>query len=149
MRLRVAFMLALLVCPVFAGEIYSWRDKDGKIHYSDIPPPAPMEPRKIGSTGTPISAAGPSERASVADQDLEFRKRRAAAVDAESKERKKMAEAAESRDQCEQARLQLAALESGQRMARTNAAGEREFLDDAQRSGEIERSRKAVDSWCK
>ena len=50
----------------------------------------------------------------------------------------------------EQARNQLGALQSGQRVSRFNAAGEREFLDDAARSTEIAPptiSRKKMMSW--
>ncbi len=110
MRIRVALLAAVLAAPVFAGEIYSWRDKDGKMHYSDVPPPAPMEPRKIGSIATPAGAPAASERRGVADQNLEIRKRRAAAAEGEAKDQQKLAEAEESRGNCEQARNQLAAL---------------------------------------
>lgn len=149
MRIHVALLAAVLAAPVFAGEIYSWRDKDGKMHYSDVPPPAPTEPRKIGSIAAPAGTPAASERRGVADQNLEFKKRRAAASESEAKDQQKLAEAEESRVNCEQARNQLSALQSGERMVRFNAAGEREYIDDAQRAVEIERSRKAVDAWCK
>ena len=46
-------------------------------------------------------------------------------------------------------RLQLQALESGQRMSRVNEAGENIPLDDEMRAQETEQARKSVQSWCK
>ena len=49
---------------------------------------------------------------------------------------------------CTQARSQLVALQSGQRIARMNADGEREFLDDAARSEEIARLEQQIGQNC-
>jgi hypothetical protein len=49
---------------------------------------------------------------------------------------------------CERARENLRALESGQRISRTNAQGEREYIDDAARARETESARQAVTDWC-
>ncbi len=44
-RLRLTaeiFLLCLILLPLssaVSSEIYKWKDKDGKIHYSDTPPP--------------------------------------------------------------------------------------------------------------
>jgi hypothetical protein len=151
MRQLVALIASLSVCAaVSAGEIYSWKDKDGRINYSDVPPPAPNQSRTMGSTEStrPARAEGATQR-SPADLEVEFRKREAQKNEAAAKEQKKLAEAEGDRANCEQARNALSGLESGQRIARFNAAGEREYLDDAQIAAEIERARKAVASWCK
>jgi len=40
------FLLGVILLPIstaFSSEFYRWKDKDGKIHYSDSPPPAGME----------------------------------------------------------------------------------------------------------
>ena len=40
MRLRI-LLLSLLMLPALASaEIYKWKDKDGKVRYSDVPPPS-------------------------------------------------------------------------------------------------------------
>lgn len=151
MRQLVVLITSLCICAVVsAAEIYSWKDKDGRINYSDVPPPAPNQPRTVGSTEPtqPVRAEGAAPRG-PADLEVELRKREAEKNQVAAKEQKKLAEAEEGRANCEQARNALSGLESGQRIARFNAAGEREYLDDAQIAAEIERARKAVASWCK
>src|SRR5450830_1209686 len=40
MRLRI-LLLSLLMLPALASaEIYKWKDKDGRVRYSDVPPPS-------------------------------------------------------------------------------------------------------------
>ncbi|MEK6244286.1 MAG: DUF4124 domain-containing protein, partial [Pseudomonadota bacterium] len=52
------------------------------------------------------------------------------------------------RENCEGARENLRALESGQRIQRTDAKGERSFLDDAQREQEAGKARTLVQQNC-
>jgi hypothetical protein len=40
------FLLCAILLPsssAFSSEIYRWKDKDGKIHYSDTPPPSGVD----------------------------------------------------------------------------------------------------------
>lgn len=40
MKLRIA-LLCMVLLPILAhAEIYKWKDKDGKVRYSDVPPPS-------------------------------------------------------------------------------------------------------------
>ena len=57
--------------------------------------------------------------------------------------------AAQRADNCRAARGHLTALESGQRIARTNDKGEREVLDDKGRADETRRAREVVASDCR
>jgi hypothetical protein len=52
-------------------------------------------------------------------------------------------------DNCQRARQQLATLDSGQRIARIGADGERQILDDTQRAAETQRAREAIASQCR
>lgn len=146
MRALIFILLACL-CSAASAEIYTWRDASGKVHYSDKPP-AGLDARTV--RGAP--AAGPSAEGasrSLAEREMDFRKRRDEAAKAQAKAETDKREAEESRRNCEQAKRQLQALESGQRMSRINAAGERVPLDDAMRAQEIESTRRSVESWCK
>ena len=71
-----------------------------------------------------------------------------AEAEAQAKAEEEAARDAERQRFCEQARNQLGALQSGQRVSRFNAAGEREFLDDAARSTEIARLQQQVAEHC-
>ena len=86
------------------------------------------------------------------DSELEARKRKQQAEQATQEQAKAQADkdrqAARKAENCTRARNQLAALDSGQRMARANAKGEREMLDDKARADEAQRARDQVASNC-
>ena len=85
------------------------------------------------------------------------------AVDPELQARKKAAEqeqasrakadadklAGQKAENCRAARAHLAALDSGQRIARYKDNGEREILDDQQRAAETRRARDVIASECR
>ena len=50
---------------------------------------------------------------------------------------------------CARAREQMASIDSGQRISRTNAQGERYFLEDDQRAQEAAKTQQLVSQWCK
>lgn len=147
MRALIPLLLACL-CTVASAEIYTWRDASGKVHYSDKPP-AGLDARTVRGAPAPAGPAAEGASRSLAEREMDFRKRRDEAAKAQAKAETDKREAEESRQNCEQAKRQLQALESGQRMSRINAAGERVPLDDAMRKQEIESTRKSVESWCK
>ncbi|WP_332674205.1 DUF4124 domain-containing protein [Aromatoleum sp.] len=85
----------------------------------------------------------------LAEKEVEFRQRRAEAAEASAKAETERQQAAARQRDCERARNQLAALESGQRMARFNSSGEREVLNDAARGDEVARAHSFIASACK
>lgn len=150
MRLIAATLLACTAMAAWAGDIYQYRDKSGQVVYSDTLPPGVIPIRVLQESGVEVGipAASP-EGKGTAEKEMEFRQRQAERGEQQAKAEKEAAEADSRRRNCESARNQLSALESGQRIARYNAQGEREFLEDAQRAAETERARKAVADWCK
>ena len=53
MRLALALVVLALAAPA-AAQVYTWKDKDGKTHFGDRPPPeAKTEEVRIRSYGTP------------------------------------------------------------------------------------------------
>jgi hypothetical protein len=80
---------------------------------------------------------------------MEFRKRKTESDQSRAKAEKEQSDSAEAKSNCEQARRQVQALESGQRMSRINEAGEQVPLDDDMRAQDLDKARKAVQSWCK
>ncbi len=93
-------------------------------------------------------AAASNAPKTMAEQEMEFRKRQQERADAEKKANEEQAKAAAKATECERAKGYLKAVEEGQRIARTDASGNREFLDDSQRAAEAERARKIVQSTC-
>jgi hypothetical protein len=144
-------LVVLLFCislPALAQSIYSWKDASGRVHYSDTPPDDGSASTVRNNSAPP--AARPARAApSVAEQELALRKRLAETSEADDKARKDRARDDERQRSCNSAKAQLAGLESGQRMAHFKDDGEKEFLDDDQRSAEIERTRGVVATSCK
>jgi hypothetical protein len=145
--------------PVHAQ--WKWRDKDGKVTVSDRPPPndvpdkdilgRPADPRRAMAAANPASApasAGAPVKTAL-DREVEARKR---AADQEQAAKAKAEDAklsAQRADNCQRARNQQAALESGQRMARVNDKGEREVLDDKGRAEEMRQIRDVIAADCR
>jgi hypothetical protein len=84
-----------------------------------------------------------------AEREAEFRKRQADAQKAAEKGAKDAKDEQARQTNCQNSRQQLAELESGQRIARTGANGERYYLEDDQRAAEVGRARQLVIEWCK
>ena len=158
-------LASLWMASASAQSIWKWRDRDGRIQVSDRPPPvgvpdsailqrpAGTRPVLVDADAPPApQAALPASAPSGVDTELEARKRKQQAEQQAQLQARQQAEKAQQQgrraDLCARARNQLAALESGQRMARPNDKGEREILDDRGRSDEIRRSREVVAGNC-
>jgi Domain of unknown function (DUF4124) len=146
---------------------WKWRDAGGRITVSDLPPPRDVADKDILQRPDPVvrkpapTAAGASAAASGAsgattapvaravDKDLEARKR-AAEAERQAKAKAEEDKLAQQRaENCRRARSHIATLESGQRIARVNAKGEREILDDAARATEMRQAREVAASECR
>lgn len=168
---RLAGSLVTLACLLLstpAEAQWKWRDGRGQIHISDTPPPRDIPEkdvlqrpeltvRKQAPPPAPAaSAAAASATAATAapgkapvDPELEERRKRTEQEQAARAEADKQKAAAVRKDNCQRARDQLATLDSGQRIARVKADGEREILDDEQRAKESRRAREAIASECR
>ena len=146
---RFAIAIAILLASVAANaQIYQWKDENGKTIISDKPPTGNARTqRKIETESTSTTASSPQK--TVADRDLEFRKRQKSAQDNAEKSKVEQDATAQREENCVNSRRHLRVLESGERIAMRNDDGERYFMEDAQREQEIEKARQAVQSTCK
>ena len=156
--LLCTLVLATLALPAHAQ--WKWRDANGRVTVSDLPPPREVPPQNIlqrpetpaaRSAAAPASAASASAPIPAAPVDRELQARRDAALkDKEAREKADASQLAEQRaENCRRARTHLSALDSGQRIARFNDKGEREILDDTQRAAESHRAREVIASDCR
>ena len=148
---------------------WKWRDKSGHTQYSDLPPPAGtadadilarpsagMRRAAVQNTAaaaiaaSAASAAAPASAPRAAEPELEA-KRKKAESEAAAKAKAEQDKLALARaDNCSRARAQLTTLQSGIRLAQTNAkTGEREFIDDKQRADETRRTQEVIATDCK
>jgi type IV secretory pathway VirB10-like protein len=163
-RARAVFALVLasltLLAALPADAQWKWRDKDGRITVSDRPPPREVPEKDILSkpnlparAATPAAATTPAAAASAPptalEREVQARKRAAEEEKAAKARAEEERNATRRAENCRQARNQLTALESGQRIARTNDKGEREVLDDQGRAQETQRAREVIASDCR
>jgi hypothetical protein len=172
--ITVAIVLAGFISSPSEAQ-WAWKDGNGRLVYSDRPPPSDIKPTQIvrqpstqvlanpapasgpidegGKPGDaknsdPKSAPAPNAPKTIAERDMEFRKRQQERADSEKKAAEEQTKSAAKTAECERARGYMKSLEDGVRISRTDASGNREFLDDAQRAAEVERTRKIIQGAC-
>ncbi len=148
-RFLLAAAIVLLTGPALAQQ-YRWVE-NGRVRYGDIPPPGVNATRLKGPTppsSPPPATAGAKGPQTAAEKEAEFRKRQQDAAKEREKQDLAAQDAAGKRENCERAQEYVRTIESGQRISRTDAKGERYFLDDAQRAQELGQARQAVKQWC-
>lgn len=160
-RMFLSFIFLAVSTTGFGQQLYKWVDENGKVQYSDQPPPASAKQQKL-DLKVPPPAAQPAEAKSdeksgksetkaagpksLAEQELEFRKRR---VQEEEKAAKQAAEAKQNQQKCDQARSQLAANQQVGRLFSYDAKGERVYVDDQTRQANIEKAQQDINTYCK
>ena len=151
MKRTLLFLVAVGFAAGVSAQQFKWVDKDGRTQYGDTPPPGVkatrIKPPPAGSAPAPSSSAKKDER--PLSPEAAFQKRQKDAKDEADKAARERADAETRRSNCESAQANLRQLESGQRIATMNSAGERVFLDDAARAQQTERAQKAVAESCR
>lgn len=174
--MKLAHWLVLgCVCllPLSASAQWQWIDKNGKKVFSDQAPPPDVPEKNIlrragppprgGATaaqtvepepaadaaGAPKAQAAAAPKPSGVDKELEEKAKKAQAEEKakQAAEAEKIAKA--KADNCARARQSKATFDSGLRVARVNASGEREIMDDAARAAEQKRLQTIIQSDCK
>jgi hypothetical protein len=167
-RIALALCLAALASTASAQQSpsqWKWRDAQGQLHISDMPPPAsvpgsailerPTDVRRLGRAVPPAplkaqeGAASAARPAQAVDPELEARRKKAEDEKTTQQKVAQEKDAALRAENCSRARGHLAALNDGMRMTRTNEKGEREVLDDKGRAEEMQRARSVMASDCK
>lgn len=160
--LLAATLLSALASPVLAQWV--WKDANGRVTASDRPPPKDVPDKDILTRPQPVAVrAAPAASApaaapaapvapvappTAADRELEARKRSADQAQEAAARAAEQKLAQQRAENCRRARSHQAALESGQRIARTNEQGEREVLDDKGRAEELRRAREVITADC-
>jgi len=163
-RLSIVVLSALLGATLAlpAAAQWKWRDKNGQMQYSDLPPPQgvseqdilqrPSAAQRRAAFAAAVQASAASAPVPVAakvEPELEAKRKK------EQQDKAAKAKAEEERvavakaDNCTRAKGYMRTLDQGVRISRTNDKGEREFLDDAQRAAEVKRTQDVIASDCK
>ena len=140
----------LLATATVAAQVYKWVDKDGKVQYSDTPPPASAtktEAKKIDTSPAAAATAAPTK--SLQDRAKDFDKRKTDVAEKAKKSAADQERADVDAANCADARAGLRELETGRPITRTTDAGAREYLNDEGRQAELAKARKSIAGFCK
>jgi hypothetical protein len=169
-RLFIA-LAAILATATVAAQVYRWVDKDGKVHFSDQPPPsdakgvsakridakpasgstpaAAPKDGKVEPKALPAEAVKPESQKTLAEKAKDFEKRRADEAEASKKAADEAKVKAINQERCRDAQAFVRTLESGRPMSTTNAAGERVIMDEKARDAEVAKARSAAAEVCR
>ncbi len=164
LALTALLMAALATSSTFAQTQWKWRDAQGRLQFSDRPPPQGTPDKDIlvrppGAKGQvqiidlnappPAKATAPAAAASSAEDRRKAQEKTREEAEANAKRKEVDEQNARVRaDNCRAAQQNLRSLETQGRVARVNEKGEREFMDDTQRQREITKSRDQVSRNC-
>ena len=153
-----AALAILLATATVAAQVFKWIDKDGKVNFTDTPPPAEAvkgEAKKIaGPSASPLVSAAPSKLVAPPTKtgtnpakDAEKKK-----TDLAEKAKKDEANeriAKQNEERCKEAKRYLTTLDSGAPIKQSNDAGELVLMADEARGSEAARAKTAVTESCK
>ena len=174
-RMKILFtVLALTLTSICSTAMaqWQWLDKDGRKVFSDRAPSPDVPEKDIlkrpnvaikaaipvakdaagGEGENPAAAPSPARLAPVTgglDKELEARKKQAAEAEAVKRKADEERLAKTKAENCGRAKLAKSNFDSGIRISRTNANGEREILDDTARALELKHLQVVIESDCK
>jgi len=145
---RILLVVTLVtVVTASRADICRWRDPEGRVHYSAFAPEG-MECERTMRSPMQTAGNGTPPPPDFRNQEMEFRQRRIARMDADQRAAHEKQERDRLNDACGEARGRLAWLQSGGRVARIDASGERSFLDEAEINRETTSLRDRIAQMC-
>jgi len=162
MKIFLLVLLSLFCANVFA-EVNKWVDEQGRVHYSDQPPPSVVKSKKIGpkareniptetgdtpESGSQADTENSDEPKTIAEREADLRKKQKADKEAAEKAAKEKASKEANKDSCARAQINLKALQGEMRIMELNEKGEQVYLDDEQRKQRIEKVRQEISKNC-
>jgi len=152
MTMKRPALAAVILASAIAAEaqVYQWQDENNKTVISDRPPSGPVRQLRRIDTAAPPPASEPAAAPAktLADRDMEFRKRQQEARDAAEKSDNEQQANARKREECDGLRRYLRSLESGERVLLPDGKGERYPIDDRERAQLITRTRADLQRGC-
>ncbi len=146
---KLLFLLVFALLPSLAqAQVLKCVGAGGRVEFANVCPPG-TKAEITGIRNTP-SAAPSSPQKSLAERDADYRKRQAEQQKSDKKAEEQTRDNADRSANCENARSYLSSLEGGMRVRRTDPkTGEFVYLQDSERSAELERARQTVETSCK
>ncbi len=177
--IQTLVVAALTGLSFAASAQWQWIDKDGRKVFSDRAPPTEIQDKNIlkrpgnykppaapvapagdaspetdAAAGAVSAASAPVVSASGAkptglDKELEAKKKQAKEAEAAKKKANEEQAAKAKVENCSRAKIAKVTFDSGVRIGHTNAAGQREIMDEAARAEELKRIQGMIAKDCK
>lgn len=161
----LCLLATCLLLPATAFPQWQWRDGNGRMVYSDVPPPPGVPdgsilkaPGRFASSLQALDVSAPAAAApaplpakpgaALAGEEEAFQKRRAAHLKQENELARKEAQEAERETRCSQLRNYANGLQQGIRIATVAPDGSLNRLDGNQRQAELERTNANIERNC-
>lgn len=147
MRVAIVTLAVSLCAAAYAQTMYKWVDEKGVTHFSSEPP-ADGKAQKIEVKPQPPSSGSqpaPQRLEDVRKRALELREER---LGKEKREDDARRAAEKNNARCMRARDELQVLQRARRLYSLNERGERVYLDDKERTAEVEKLQRAIDTHC-
>ncbi|UXY17320.1 DUF4124 domain-containing protein [Chitiniphilus purpureus] len=136
--------MACCVAASAGAEIYKWKDADGRVHYSDSPPPGVGKKAQVINTKElPVSSL-PLDRGTTQPAQTAQPPAQAGAQPPAQKQ----AEAAKDPQACEAALKRASFLKNNKLFKAINEKGNVEFMDDEKRKRELAEIDATVKQHC-
>jgi len=148
----VVLIAGVVVALPASAQVYKWKDEQGRTVVSDKPRPGGgredlvVPPAQRDLLQEQPTAATPEQ--TMADKELDFRKRRQDKAEATAKAEEEGKEAEKKADDCKRAQNYLKSLESGRRIGVVDESGATIPMDDAARKKAIEDTRAYLKESC-
>jgi len=161
--MNVAMVKYLLICLMLVSTnafsaLNKWVDENGRVHYSDVPPPPEAKTKILRTTpGTtspkreeePSASNAPAAPKTIAEREAELKKAQQAKKEAADKAVKQQADAEAKKTYCDGLQQNLRGLQEGLRIVEVDAAGNRSFMEDEQRQQRIAKTQQDISANCK
>lgn len=138
--LYLPMMLAISTVTL-AADIYKWQDKDGQMHYSEIPPQN-VDAQKI--KGGHSQPGSPND---IMQQEKAFEQRREERLGKAAEQEKAQAEQLRHKQECEKIRQTYEMQNTSRRVAK-EVDGERVIMSEEEREKRREELRKILEKDC-
>jgi len=139
---------ATLASQALAGEIYKYVDDQGTVHYVDRPTGESGEERLDVSYAHTDSAAVNAQVKQRHEYMEALEESRADAKSRREAEAQARAEVEQRAAKCQESRARLETYLQSRRLYRENAAGEREYLDEAQTMEARKKAEEQIQKYC-
>ena len=146
MKTIITILLCMFMSAAFAQQVYKWVDKDGHVHYSQMPPANKSDHAKsIDVTPQASDPAGVAAAQNL-EQQMQARDKQAATEQqqADAAARKK----AQQQQRCAALKEELQILEQSGPVATVDASGKRTYLSDAQHTQKEQQLQSVINQQC-